>query len=222
MIGHPNSTQFQAVDPGVLASRVTELRRNTFDLINTVLDGHLQADPAFASAAVSLQTAANALGAAHHELSSAQGPLGPSQEAAIVLALAATALPFTSSSAEEVECWLRTLRVDGGVAEAFQSLGVVEMSLQPGSGDGSSLPRKPEADPASEVTAHAAALAQERGASFFTTLDVLFALFEYYGQPIDRGLYERGISREQLLARLSVQDTEQESASYVSVQSPLG
>ena len=213
-ISHSQTTQAEAMDPFALAGRITELRRGTFELIDQMLDGGLQADPTLSSAAVSLHTAANALGAARQELNAAQDPPPPSQEAAIVLALAATALPFTSSTAEEVECWLRTLRVDGGVADALQSLGVSEMALQPGSGNGSSGPRVPGSKRASEVTDLAAALAHDRGASVYTTLDVLFALFEYYGLPFDRALYERGITRKQLLARLAEQDRAQASASH--------
>jgi hypothetical protein len=212
----PETTKPQAVDARVLRERVSELRKGTFHLIDAMLDGGLQADPAFASSAVSLQTAAEALGAAERGLKTAQAPPRPSQEAAIVLALAATALPFASSTAEEVECWLRVLRVDGGVAKALQSLGVAEMALQAGSGDGSSEPREPGTDPASEVTDRAASLAYERGRSFFTTLDVLFALFETYGQPFDRALYERGITRDQLLASLTPMEQETVSSPIAS------
>ena len=214
MSDHLTTTQLQAADPGVLAARVTELRQETFALIDAMHDGSLEANPAFASAAVGLHAAANALGEAQRELNAADRP---SQEAAIVLSLAATALPFTSSPAEEAECWLRALRVDGGVAKALESLGVGEMSLEQGSPDDPSLPRQPAPDGASaDVADRAADFARKRAASVFTTLDVLFALFERYDLLIDRALYERGITREQLLARV----VEQEAA--VMPTAPLG
>ena len=56
--------------------------------------------------------------------------LGPSQDAAIVLALADTAVPFASSPEDEAERWVRVLRLHGLVGTALQSLGVGEAPLE--------------------------------------------------------------------------------------------
>ena len=49
-----------------------------------------------------------------------------SQDAAIVLALADTAVPYACSIEDEAERWVRVLRVHGQVGRALQSLGVGE------------------------------------------------------------------------------------------------
>ena len=52
-----------------------------------------------------------------------------SQDAAIVLGLAATALDFAHGREDEAERWLRVLRMHGQVGEALQGLGVSEAPL---------------------------------------------------------------------------------------------
>ena len=55
--------------------------------------------------------------------------IGLSQDAAIVLALAETAIPFATSVEDEAERWVRLLRLHGQVGLALQSLGVGEAPL---------------------------------------------------------------------------------------------
>ena len=52
------------------------------------------------------------------------------------------------------------------------------------------------------VVARAGELAVERKATTVCTVDILLALFEIYGGLIDRALYVRGSSREELTERL--------------------
>lgn len=54
----------------------------------------------------------------------------PSQDAAIVLALAMTAMPFASHEAERAERWLRILRLHGRVGSVLQAVGVPERPLE--------------------------------------------------------------------------------------------
>ena len=56
--------------------------------------------------------------------------IGLSQDAAIVLALADTAVPFAFSPEDEAERWVRVLRMHGWVGAALQSLGVGEAPLE--------------------------------------------------------------------------------------------
>src|SRR5436190_12411568 len=56
--------------------------------------------------------------------------IGLSQDAAIVLALADTAVPFAHSPEDEAERWVRVLRMHGMVGSALQSLGVGEAPLE--------------------------------------------------------------------------------------------
>jgi hypothetical protein len=55
---------------------------------------------------------------------------GISQDAAIVLALADTAVPFAASLQDEAERWVRVMRMHGQVGAALQGLGVGEAPLE--------------------------------------------------------------------------------------------
>ena len=133
--------------------------------------------------------------------------LGLSQDAAIVLALADTAVPFAHSPEDEAERWVRVLRMHGWVGAALQSLGVGEAPLETTAQPVSLLRRRPLGEDIVDiVTAQAYELARGRGAGAVCTVDVLFALFAVYGKTFDRALYIRGTGREELLERLAVED----------------
>jgi hypothetical protein len=134
--------------------------------------------------------------------------IGLSQDAAIVLALAETAIPFAISPEDEAERWVRLLRLHGQVGGALQALGVGEAPL--------STIAQPQAvrvlrsrplgqDPVADVTQAARRLAGRRGARSAATVDVLFAVIGVYGRTFDRALYIRGTSVEELLGRLAAQ-----------------
>src|SRR3954463_11711308 len=131
--------------------------------------------------------------------------IGLSQDAAIVLALAETAIPFAVSVEDEAERRVRLLRLHGQVGLALQSLGGAEAPLP--------TPAQPHAlrvlrarplgeDPVSDVTLAARRLAAKRGARAAATVDVLFAVIGVYGRIFDRALYIRGTSVDELLERL--------------------
>src|SRR4051812_10753304 len=133
--------------------------------------------------------------------------IGLSQDAAIVLALAETAIPFALSVEDEAERWVRLLRLHGQVGQALQALGVGEAPL--------STMAQPHAvrvlrsrpigeDPVADVTMSARRLAGKRGARAAGTVDVLFAVIGVYGQTFDRALYIRGTSIDELIARLAL------------------
>jgi hypothetical protein len=134
--------------------------------------------------------------------------VGLSQDAAIVLALAETAIPFAISREDEAERWVRLLRLHGQVGGALQALGVGEAPL--------STMAQPQAvrvlrsrplgeDPVADVTQAARRLAGKRGARSAATVDVLFAVIGVYGKTFDRALYIRGTSVEELIGRLAVE-----------------
>ncbi len=127
-----------------------------------------------------------------------------SQDAALVAALAGTAMPFSHSAEDQAERWLRVLRLHGQVGTAMQALGVGEAPLittcEPAP---ETTGRPPLGEEAVErVVRRAVTLAQGRQAACVCTVDVLFALFEIYGGLLDRALYLRGSSREELIERL--------------------
>ena len=131
--------------------------------------------------------------------------LGPSQDAAIVLALADTAVPFASSPEDEAERWVRVLRLHGLVGTALQSLGVGEAPLETTAQPASFrlLRKRPLGEDIVEIVSiRAHEFAMARGANAVCTVDVLFALFAVYDKTFDRALYVRGTSREELIERL--------------------
>jgi glutathione S-transferase len=130
---------------------------------------------------------------------------GLSEDAAIVLALADTAVPFATSPEDEAERWVRVLRMHGWVGAALQSLGVGEAPLETSAQPASVrlLRRRPLGeDVVQMVTQRADEFARARAAGAVCTVDVLFALFAVYGKTFDRALYVRGTSREELIERL--------------------
>jgi hypothetical protein len=134
--------------------------------------------------------------------------LGPSQDAAIVLALADTAVPFAFSPEDEAERWVRVLRLHGWVGATLQSLGVGEAPLETPAQPASIrlLRKRPLGEDIVEIVSQRAdEFARARGAPAVCTVDVLFALFAEYGKTFDRALYVRGTSREELIERLPAQ-----------------
>lgn len=127
-----------------------------------------------------------------------------SQDAAIVAALAGTAMPFSRSAEDQAERWLRALRLHGQVGSALQALGVGEAPLMTGSEPAPErLGEGPVADEAVQrVVIRAGELARLRNSPSICTVDLLFALFEIYGGLLDRALYVRGATRVELLERL--------------------
>src|SRR3954447_1552474 len=113
-----------------------------------------------------------------------------SEDAAIVLGLAGTAMPFAHSREDEAERWLRVLRMHGRVGEALQALGVPEAPLmtdaRPAPSPGATPPSGGSVD---AICRRAVRMADARTADRVGTLDVLFAVLATYGQAFDRALY---------------------------------
>ena len=131
-----------------------------------------------------------------------------SQDAALVVTLAGTAMAFSHSAEDQAERWLRALRLHGQVGSALQALGVGEAPLMTGSEPNGHVEEPANlplgGDAVEEVTRRATAMAASRSAGTVGTADVLFAVLDIYGRLLDRALYLRGTSREELLERLSV------------------
>jgi hypothetical protein len=126
-----------------------------------------------------------------------------SQDAAIVLGLAGTAMSFAFSREDEAERWLRVLRMHGRVGEALQALGVPEAPLMTHARPAPSPTAAPPAgNPVDAICRRAVRMANARTADRVGTLDILFAVLATYGGSFDRALYIRGTSREELLGRL--------------------
>jgi hypothetical protein len=127
-------------------------------------------------------------------------------DAAIVLGIAATAMPFARTPEDELERWLRLLRLHGEVGTALQALGLSESPL-PEPGERSVAARQAPADSSPRdavalVTEQAVSVAGERGAHALTTADLLLAVMRVYGDDFDRALRAHGTDRDEVLAEL--------------------
>ena len=124
----------------------------------------------------------------------AQAPLCPDAE--IVMGLAATALPFAESPADELRRWVRILSAHGEAGRALQRVGLTDTTLElpvPEGGVGAGGLRA-HADSVSRVRALAAALADDREAATISTVDLLLAVMMVYGDAFDHELHAHGTS----------------------------
>jgi hypothetical protein len=128
-----------------------------------------------------------------------------SQDAALVVALAGTAIPFAHSAEDEAERWLRVLRLHGQVGCALQALGVGEAPLMTQAELSDEPAGTPRHGPESVDRAARRAMyfAEARTAERTGTADILFSILEAYGKLFDRALYLRGTSRDELIDRLA-------------------
>jgi hypothetical protein len=130
-----------------------------------------------------------------------------SRDAAIVLGLADTAVPFAVSPDDEAERWVRVLRLHGQVGCAMQALGVGEAPLespaQPRAAVRLLRRRRSGDDIVHTVAESAKYFARESDSPTVGTVHVLFAVLAHYGHTFDRALYVRGTTREELLERLA-------------------
>ena len=126
----------------------------------------------------------------------------PDLDAALVLGMASTAIPFARSRDEEAERWLRILRLYGEAGAALQALGVSEGPLEvAAAGDGESA--APDAgDVVTRVGDAAAAAAARKHEQCFTTVDVLEAVIDVYGHDFNQVLRAHGTDRQEVLERL--------------------
>jgi hypothetical protein len=150
-------------------------------------------------------------------------------DAAIVLGIAATAIPFARTPEDEAERWLRVLRLHGEAGSVLQALGVSEnaIGLDRQNGHADPTPSAAPADvsggspadgarggagsgPGGErrdvlalVGESAARIATARGAAGVATTDVLMAVLDVYGPVFERALRAHGTDSDEVLGRLA-------------------
>src|ERR1700687_4398346 len=104
----------------------------------------------------------------------------PDTDAAMVLGMASTAMPFARSAQAEAERWLRILRLHGQAGVALQALGVSEAPREAPADDGlqeqSNGTHEGGRDVVAAVTDSAVRAAGRRGARAVATSDVLVAV----------------------------------------------
>jgi hypothetical protein len=124
-----------------------------------------------------------------------------SQDAALVVALAGTAVPFAHSAEDEAERWLRALRLHGEVGRVMQALGVSESPLTDASD--ASQETSPYGEEVLERVARVAAgYTAGRDGDTVGTQDLLRAVLEVYGALFEHVLYVRGTSGPELVEHL--------------------
>ncbi len=128
-------------------------------------------------------------------------------DAAIVLGIASTAMPFARTPEEGAERWLRILRIHGDVGAGLQALGVSEGPLwEPAEADRKRTARGgvDDGNAVANVTEQAILSASRRGANGVTTTDLLMAVMHVYGPDFDRVLLTHGTDREEVIERLGL------------------
>jgi ATP-dependent Clp protease ATP-binding subunit ClpA len=127
-------------------------------------------------------------------------------DAAFVLGIASTAIPFACTPEAEAECWLRILRLYGDAGVTLQALGVgedrLEALLERDGREPEASDRAEEIDQIAHVADAAARIADERGASGIATTDLLLAVMQVYGEHFDRALRTHGTNRDEVSERL--------------------
>jgi hypothetical protein len=144
-------------------------------------------------------------------------------DAAMVLGIAATAIPFARTPEEEAERWLRVLRLHGEVGHVLQAIGVSEEVISLPTENGQADPAASsgpgagaEAGAAGPDTAggehrdvialvgqYAERIAAARGAAGVATTDVLVAVLQVYGPVFEQALRAHGTDADEVLERLA-------------------
>lgn len=140
-----------------------------------------------------------------------------SEDSALVLALAGTAIRFADSPESEAEHWLRILRMHGEVGTAMQALGVGEKPLDSGErlpGSGAQRFRRGGGNMVQLARTRPAENAEKRGSDLVGTVDVLEAVAGIYGSFFEDVLYARGATLEELRERLAGAPDERSAAKH--------
>ena len=121
-----------------------------------------------------------------------------------MLGLAGTAMAFAGSREEEVERWLRALRLYGEAGATLRAVGVDEASDAAivASTAGSFTNDGGDLDTLACVITCAEEFARQRGAQTIGTAELLFAVMRVYGAAFDRALAARATDRGELVERL--------------------
>jgi hypothetical protein len=128
-------------------------------------------------------------------------------DAAMVLGIASTAMPFARTPEAQAERWLRILRLHGEAGVALQALGVGEERLRAVEGavwKRTASTRGDDRDMVGQVTAHAFRIASQRGIAGVTTTDVLLAVMLVYGVYFACVLQAYGTDRDEVTERLGI------------------
>ena len=121
-------------------------------------------------------------------------------DAAVVVGLAAAALPFAESAADELRRWIRILSIQGEAGRALQRVGLTDGAAElPVAPAGYPVGPESHADSVTRVTRAATAIATDREAGTVSTVDLLLAVMLVYGDAFDQELRVHGTSSIELI-----------------------
>jgi anti-sigma B factor antagonist len=125
-------------------------------------------------------------------------------DAALMLGIASTAMPFALSTEDQAARWLRALRTHGEAGALLASLGVSEAPVVQLESDLPDEPSTPgDVDAVATVTDEASRIAAARGSGKLGTTDVLLAVTNVYGATFYRVLAAHGVDPAELSARVA-------------------
>jgi anti-sigma B factor antagonist len=128
-------------------------------------------------------------------------------DAALMLGIASTAMPFADSAEDQAERWLRALRNHGEAGAVLASLGLSEGALDEFAPESDDDPGgRGDPDAVATVTKQASRMAKERNAPKLATTDVLQAVIHVYGPTFYRVLAAHGVDPAELTARMTAAD----------------
>jgi len=136
-----------------------------------------------------------------------RGTLPLTADAALLLGIASTAMPFAQSAEDQAERWLRALRNHGEAGAVLGSLGLSEAPTGEPDAEADRTPATPgDPDAVATVTEHASRIARERKAPKLATTHVLLAVVHVYGPTFYRVLAGHGVDPAELRARVTASD----------------
>lgn len=128
-------------------------------------------------------------------------------DAALMLGIASTAMPFAQSPEDQAERWLRALRNHGESGAILASLGLSEAPLRATDPDATLEVSAPaDSDAVATVTTAASQIAAVRGVPKLGTAEVLQAVIDVYGPIFYRVLSAHGVDPAELKARIANAD----------------
>jgi STAS domain-containing protein len=130
-------------------------------------------------------------------------------DAALMLGIASTAMPFAQSAEDQAERWLRALRNHGEAGAILASLGLSEAGIVAADDDEPTAPLSlRDADAVATVTERASRIAGGHGAAKLATTDILLAVIQVYGPVFYRVLAAHGVDPAELSAQMASSESE--------------
>jgi anti-sigma B factor antagonist len=128
------------------------------------------------------------------------------EDAALVLGIASTAIPFAASIDAQAEQWFRALQRSGDAGSALMSLGASDGPRRPAAdppeAERPSADAAGSRDPVDAVTRTARRIAGERNHRAIHTTDLLGAVMDIYGHTFNHVLMRHGIDSQDLMRKL--------------------